>query len=291
VTDSIPDLVESYLSDCRARGLSIKTVERAYGYPLRSILVPWSAKAGIWDAEGLTREALNQLSTSLLAQGLSPYSVTAYLRPVNQLLKWAGNTARSQYPKRRPTPPDVLTQDEAEILIKSTKVERDRILLRLLWETGARIGEVANLTVDSIVVRDRMPHLKLDGKTGQREAGMGSGLYADLMRYVKSGRPETRSKSLFMSRVRRRGTGDYAPLEQSGIYQIVKEAAAETGLDKVKRVHPHLFRKSRITHLRQNGVDMETVVRQLGVSAKVIIEHYSFPSVKDQYEAIFGGRK
>ena len=36
-------LVDAYLTSCRARGLSPKTMLEGYGYPLRSIVLPFCA--------------------------------------------------------------------------------------------------------------------------------------------------------------------------------------------------------------------------------------------------------
>jgi len=46
---SIGSLVEEYLADCRRRGLSPKTVDYAYGYPLRHVFLPWCSRVGIGD--------------------------------------------------------------------------------------------------------------------------------------------------------------------------------------------------------------------------------------------------
>jgi hypothetical protein len=47
-TTSLHRLVEDYLADCRARGLSPKSLH-AYGYPLERVLLPWCEREGIED--------------------------------------------------------------------------------------------------------------------------------------------------------------------------------------------------------------------------------------------------
>ena len=39
-------LADDFLADCRARGLSVRTVE-AYEYPIRHEFLPWCAAQGI----------------------------------------------------------------------------------------------------------------------------------------------------------------------------------------------------------------------------------------------------
>jgi hypothetical protein len=49
-TSSLQRLVEDYLADCRARGLSPKTLRDAYGYPLHKVLLPWCEEQGLTQA-------------------------------------------------------------------------------------------------------------------------------------------------------------------------------------------------------------------------------------------------
>ena len=46
--------------------------------------------------------------------------------------------------------PYYLTPAEVHKLIEVTEGERDRLLLRLLWETGARISEAIGLTLGNV---------------------------------------------------------------------------------------------------------------------------------------------
>ena len=39
-------LIEDYLAECRAKGLSRNTIEQSYGHPLRSILLPFCGHGG-----------------------------------------------------------------------------------------------------------------------------------------------------------------------------------------------------------------------------------------------------
>ena len=48
---SLERLVEDYLTQCRARGLSRRTIDNAYGYSLRAVLLPWCQEQGITAVE------------------------------------------------------------------------------------------------------------------------------------------------------------------------------------------------------------------------------------------------
>jgi hypothetical protein len=86
--------VEENLTSCKARGLSPKTVNQAYGWPLRSVFLPWDEEEGLRTPADVTPRALERLAANLLERPgrkgtLSRHSVHAYLRGVNQWSRWA----------------------------------------------------------------------------------------------------------------------------------------------------------------------------------------------------------
>ena len=54
--------VEDYLTSCRARGLSPKTLENSYGYPLRHVFLPWAAREGLAAPSDISGRALEKLA-------------------------------------------------------------------------------------------------------------------------------------------------------------------------------------------------------------------------------------
>ena len=120
---ALDQLIEDYLTSCRARGLSPNTVDQSYAYPLKGILLPWAQRNQIEDVSGLDRRALDRLSGELLEVGgargrqLSRYSVHAYMRAVNQFLSWSlaegeEGGAKAQLPRRPKKPVGVPPREE-----------------------------------------------------------------------------------------------------------------------------------------------------------------------------------
>ena len=63
---------------------------------------------------------------------------------------------------------DILTEEEIDNLIKSSEHPRDKAFISMLYELGARIGEIGNLKIKDIT-RDEYSYLiDLNGKTGHR---------------------------------------------------------------------------------------------------------------------------
>ena len=119
--------------------------------------------------------------------------------------------------------------------------ERDKLIVRILGDTGIRVGELVNLTTHDLINRDRNLYLRVGGKTGERLVPIPR-LSRRLQKYVDRGRPrDVASDRIFISLKRRPG-GDYGPLTPSGVEQLLQDLRQRAGI--TKRVYPHLLRHS-----------------------------------------------
>jgi integrase len=62
----------------------------------------------------------------------------------------------------------VLSRDETQALEDVAVTERDKLIVRILGDTGIRVGELVNLTTHDLINRDRNLYLRVGGKTGER---------------------------------------------------------------------------------------------------------------------------
>jgi site-specific recombinase XerD len=281
------------------RQLSPRTVTNYYGYALRNVVAPWCGGRGVDQVEQLTDSEVDRFSMELedrhnrAGEPLHLATRAAYLKALRHFLTWAHDQAgievnpqRVGLPRLRRLEKDVLSEQEMQELEDAASNERDKLLIRLMVETGGRIGEVAGLHLDDLVERERRYwFVRFGGKTGQRLAPISAELYRRLRAYSqgKTGRPRVRSPWLFLERVRRPG-GDYERLTESGIYRAVRDAAARSDLDR-KRIHPHLLRASAITRMCARGMHPAMVSQVTGVSVQVIATHYLYPSQVMTWEA------
>ena len=86
-------LVDDYLANRRAQGLSRKTIAN-YELALQRVLLPWVERQGIQNIEKLTSRDLDRLSAELLDQGgargeLSRASAWTYMRNIKLFFEWA----------------------------------------------------------------------------------------------------------------------------------------------------------------------------------------------------------
>ena len=144
-----------------------------------------------------------------------------------------------------------LTPEEAHRLIDAADNERDRLFLRLLWETGVRVSEAVSLTLGTV------------GRDGIRVLGKGNvervvyiheGLVSAILFYAQELALE-RIDFLFPSR-----KGGHITKQRAD--QIIKTAARRANLQR--NVHAHLFRHGYAINFLNCGGRLDALQEQLG---------------------------
>lgn len=269
-------LVDDYLANCAARGLSPRSVDKSYGYALNAIFLPWCAQHNVVSVEQLDGHTVDRFTASLHVHRkrdgapLSKYSVHTYIRPVRQLLTWAASVgeeiqAKPQLPRRSKPLRDTLSREEIDLMERAMMSERDKLIVRVLADCGVRLDELRKLTPDDIIRADRVAYIRVLGKRSRvRDVPLMPPLLRRLEKLAEH-RPLERSADRLFLAHRRSRNGLYEPLTESGIYKVVRDAADIAGIRK--RVHPHLLRHSWMTEMRRNGMSpfaRHPVVRSAG---------------------------
>jgi integrase len=160
-------------------------------------------------------------------------------------------------------PPEGLMPDEVRPVIAAASCERDRLFLRVLWATGARISEVLALRPMD-VERDRLvlPNRKNPNLTVKRVflPGAELGRTGELLLWAKE-QGVADNEPLFFSRKRDSG-GSRRALQHGQAWLIVKEASERANVrvlalraskhgpaGEAAPVHPHLFRHARVRQI------------------------------------------
>ena len=183
-------------------------------------------------------------------------------------------TANLQSPKLWRYLPDTLTEQDVEDLInapdRSTLLGiRDRALLEVFYATGARVSEVAELTL-GMVKLDYGYVIVFGKRRKERLVPLGDAAKAALGHYLERARIEILgprpSDYVFVSR--------RAPhLSRSGIWSLVRKYALKAGI--AKKVSPHTLRHSFATHMLSHGADLRTVQALLGHVSIATTEIYT----------------
>jgi integrase/recombinase XerD len=290
-------LVDDYLAHCRARGLAPNTVNQAYRYPLLGVLLPFCEREGIADVARINARVLDRLSAQLLESGgqsgqpLSPHSVHSYSRAINHFLSWAKKEgeqvdAKAQLPKLPKRLVEVLSREEIQRMEHAARTERDKLIIRLLADTGLRVGELLGLRTNDLVEQNRNYYLHVRGKGAKDRLVPAPKVFRRLRVYIECGRPKDAvSNRVFLSHRRRPNGGDYEPLTTSGVDQLVRNVAESAGI--TKRAYPHLLRHSFATWQLSRGMNPIQLAQILGHSSLTMIQAvYSHLSPVDSYEAM-----
>jgi integrase/recombinase XerD len=158
-------------------------------------------------------------------------------------------------PGKRTPPPEThyLDQEEVSSLLrqlprKGRHALRDRTLILFLYNTGARVQEVADLRIENLEL-DSPPRVRLHGKGDKWRV---CPLWIETVKHLRQLLQEGGSKPATKSPVFCSRPG--VPLTRFGIYKIVRRHAShlDTTGAHPRHVTPHLFRHTAAVHLLES---------------------------------------
>lgn len=139
---------------------------------------------------------------------------------------------------------DIITQKEIAKLLKAAEHPRDKAFLAMLYELGARIGEMGGLRIKD-VNRDKYSYIvDLQGKTGHRTPRIvisDPHLTSWLNIHPYKDNPDAPLWIMLGNRDKN------ARMHYAALRALVARAVERAEIKK--RIYPHLFRHSRVTHL------------------------------------------
>lgn len=168
----------------------------------------------------------------------------------------------------RPTPIPVVELDDLRRLIaacagKTFTARRDAAILRIFADTGARLGEMANLDLADWNRRSDM--LTLTGKTGTRVAPISPSTGDSLMHYVRERgkHPKAKADAMWL--------GTKGRLRESGVSQVLRRRSAEAGIG---HVNPHRLRHTWAHEFRAAGGSEGDLTYLAGWSSTAMAARY-----------------
>jgi integrase len=146
---------------------------------------------------------------------------------------------------------------------KDFESKRDEALIRLMIGTGARVGEIVAMTVDSWDRRSDI--VTLTGKTGTRTYPLSSAAGEAMSRYyrIRSQHPKSNLPALWL--------GLRGPLAAGGVAQMLYRRCDQAG---IPRVHPHALRHSWAHYAKLNGASEGDLMSLGGWSSTQMVHRY-----------------
>lgn len=164
----------------------------------------------------------------------------------------------------------VLPREEIEKLIREAPRLQDRLIIELLYESGARRGELANLAIRDIQFDDYGAIVWLNGKSGTRRRRVYS-CVADLRDHINNHplRDQPNAPLFFNP------TGE--PYTDDSLYRRIRKLG-ERILGKA--IYPHMFRHTRATEDSRHFTDREMMML-FGWKGPQMVGVYSHLSMRD----------
>ncbi len=169
-----------------------------------------------------------------------------------------------------------LKENELKALLETPKRMRDRLVMKLLYETGIRVGELSALTIGDVDLdagEITIQHAKRH-REGRKVPIVNSWTRAMVRDYV--GTRKNRKDPLFVSNKR-------GPLSRRQIERLVFKYGTEINLDKDK-CHPHVLRHTHAVHALKSGIDLRTLQQNLGHSSIEVTAIYLTMDIDDRKE-------
>ena len=250
-------------------GLAKNTIS-AYGSDLQQF-AGWYQDHGPATPNEVTLQTLTGYLGRLHARELAASTIARHLVSIKMLFRYlvleavieASVADLMNSPKLWEYLPKVLSPEAVERLLAAPTVGdrfplRDRAVLCLLYATGCRASEVADLRIGNVFLKER--HARCIGKgSKERIVGLNPVAVLAIETYIE----HERRKML--------GDGDASWLLVNGhgrqlnrisIWKIVKKYAARAGCGA--EVSPHTLRHSFATHMLAGGAEIRALQEMLG---------------------------
>jgi len=187
-------------------------------------------------------------------ENVSPFTLQGDILEIKLFLKWLLPekeliTFKIQKPKRKLPADQLITREDIEKMVASCDTQRDRALIMLLWDSGARINELLSRSIGHVAFDRYGAVIIVNGKTGERRMRLTS-CVPDLQAWVNVHPMKNNPNSPLFITYNRYGTGKKA-LNAHTVQNRLKVIAVQAGIQK--RVHPHGIRHARLTDLSKQG--------------------------------------
>jgi integrase/recombinase XerD len=290
----IINLVTLYLKHLAILGRSPLTI-RAAKYGLRTFYT-FLEEEKIIHVEGLCPEIMaeyqQELAFRLTSKG-TPLAArsqaqllavaknfTRYLKEEEYLLR--DPSAKIKLPKKpRRLPRVILSFSELKQLmtgpdIQSNQGYRNRIVLEVLYDTGIRRAEVANIKLRDLDLDGGYIHIRSGKGDKDRVVPLSSRVCNLVRSYLHSVRPaylQGKDEGFFI--LNRWGE----QMNAHGVWAVVKRCANQAGIKK--NISTHTFRHTCATHMMRHGAPVRHVQELLGHESLESTQIYTHVTIND----------
>lgn len=264
---SLSDALDLFLLDREAQNLAGKTLKT---YKLRlSRFVAWCADQSLTEVADLTSTHI-RLYQAELVKTLADVTAKNRMVDVKTFLRFCideriidtSPAERVKLPRVVERLPQVLSSDEVLRLHQACITDREKALLLVMLDTGARAEEVVNMDVADVSIVDGAISIREGKPRRDRTAYISPQTRKALLRYIKA--EKVTAAALWLSE---KGGGR---LTESGLGQLIKRLSKLSGV----KCTPHKIRKTFVTTMLRAGVDVFTLRKLSGHKSLEALKPY-----------------
>lgn len=175
--------------------------------------------------------------------------------------------------------PDFLKEDETEVLFKNIEFSddwkgmTDKLILKLLYQTGIRLSELINLRMSAVDINRKQ--VKVLGKGNkERVLPLGANICSELIKYEREKKMAFEKYEPLYLLLTAKGRKLYPGY----VYQTV--TAYLSLATTISKKSPHVLRHTFATHLMNNGADLNAVKDLLGHSSLAATQVYTHNTIE-----------
>lgn len=287
------DLLGSFLSDCKVRGLQKRTME-SYKSVVKDFLEQYP------DPRNVTQVELRQILKIYKNRGIKTATQKRHFAALNTFYRYLifeGIVSSNPIPSFRERYLNVknydsetrrlIFLDEVKAILNSFNEILDYTIIFVLAKTGLRRGELLSLNIQDIDFKQRIIHVPQKAKRSRNVAFIDDELETVMRTYLKwRSSINSTSSSLFI------GKNGY-PVHKDYPGYILVQSAHKLGIHNPKgplheRITVHCFRHFFTTYLHRAGMNEEYIKWVRGDAlqeAWQIYNHIDLEEVRREYEA------
>ena len=242
-------------------------------------------------SKSIKPEHIRKMLSFLIEKGFSKLSISRKISAIKSYINYLEkfNYSADNYselitiPKKTRNLPKVMTEKEINQLIKHVEINikknfRDDALIELLYSTGLRVSEIANLKMGDIDFEKS--EIKILGKGNkQRVVIFNNKSKEKIIKYLKNDKRfiSLKTEALFQNKFKK-------ALSPRSIQRLLKKYLNFSGINS--KYSTHTLRHTFATHLLEGGADIKVIQQLLGHSSPEttkIYTHVSSPTLKNVY--------
>lgn len=283
-------LLEDFRRDRKLDDLQPSTIER----DLSALKVQAEHVGQTFD--GMDKDDVKDLVEYIHNRYENDYTRSIHKRALRNLFKWFNDGEHPDetewiqtYVSKRnggKLPEELLTKEDIKAQIEAAHNPRDKALIAMLYETGARIGELIDLEVGDIEDRKNGKKVVIEGKTGARRVPLVESV-PHLNRWLNQ-HPSPEKDAPLWCKIQQG-----SPEDQLG-YRYIRDKILRKTLENAdidKPSNPHHYRHSRASRLANDMTEAQLCqwfgwVQGSDVPAKYV--HLSGRDIDNAYDQLHG---